>query len=994
MCRPPSTLPSVLKLAGGRHEGACLLPWPSILPTIDLMRLICLLLLGMIPAIGLAQTSADDRFAGVVLPFLRTYCLDCHGADSREGDLDLSGDTDRADVVRNFRHWMVVRDRLIAADMPPEDAAAVPDPDQREAVLAWIDEVRKSEADRTAGDPGVVTARRLNNAEYDATIEDLTGHPIRPAAAFPIDPTNEAGFDNSGDSLTMSPTLLKKYLQATQYVAEHLVLTPTGLDFAPHPVITDTDRDKYCVNRIIDFYQQHRTDYADYFRVLRRASLAGDANDEAKRATLATDAGLSIRYTETLWQLFTSTRHDAGPIAVLRSMWNQLQSDAPENIDGQVDAMANYVTIVRSSLVQEVPNLRPPEINPGSQPLVLWKNRQLVANRQRYSGGYDAEDHESGDGDLDAALAEFCRVFPDTFFVSERARMYLDAAEEAKAGRSGRLLSAGFHSQVGYFRDDGPLYDLVLSDQQRKKLDQLWLEFDFVTSAPMRQYSGFIWFDRTDSAFLRDREFDGYRAEDKDNVVESKVRGLEKLYSEKAKRIGADDQSIAAIHAYFNEMSARFRMLEQLHADAQARHVAGLVELAGRAYRRPLDDRDGQDILAFYDELRQMDGLDHDAAIRDSVVRILMSPRFCYRIDRVGGDDEANDAEFEPLDPHSLASRLSYFLWSSMPDDELLAAAKTGRLTDRAELVSQTRRMMRDARVQRLVTNFVGSWLDVRYFQQHNGVDRTRFADFDDDLRQAMYEEPIRFVSDLIERDGSIMELVDADHTFVNASLANHYGMDGSFAADRWQRIDNAGRYRRGGLLPMAVFLTHSSPGLRTSPVKRGNWVVQRIFGEHVPAPPASVPELPEDESALGELTLREALAKHREHVACAGCHERIDSFGLVFENYGPVGEWREADLGGRTVDSSVVFPDDSRGRGLDGLRDYLHRQRRDAFVENFCRNLLAYALGRPLQLSDDLAIESMVNHLGSNDYRIGGLFDQIVSSPAFLNRRTRLTSP
>lgn len=963
------------------------------------MRFVCLLLFGVIPAIGFAETSSNATFARVVLPFLRTYCLDCHSPDSREGDLDLSGDTDRAAVVRNFRHWMVVRDRLIAADMPPEDASPTPDADQRAAVLAWIDQVRKSEAGRTAGDPGIVTARRLSNAEYDATIEDLTGHPIRPAAAFPIDPTNEAGFDNSGDSLTMSPTLLKKYLQATQFIAEHLVLTPTGLDFAPHPVITDTDRDKYCVNRIIDFYQQQRTDHADYFHVLWQTSLAGDANDKAKRERHATEAGLSVRYTETLWQLLTSPRHNAGPIAVLRSMWEELPSDTPENVDEQIDAMARYVAEVRSSLTQDVTNLHPPEINPGSQPLILWKNRQLVANRQRYLGDYDAEkygsDDEPDNGDLEASLAEFCRVFPDTFFVSERARMYLDAADEAKAGRSGRLLSAGFHSQVGYFRDDGPLYDLMLSDQQRQTLDKLWLEFDFVTSAPMRQYSGFIWFDRTDSAFLRDREFDGYRAEDKDNVIETKLRGLQKAYAAKAKRVGADDVSIAAIHEYFDEMSTRFRMLEHLHADAQARHVAGLVELAQRAYRRPLDDRDRQDVVAFYNELRQNDGLDHETAVRDSVVRILMSPRFCYRVDRWAGDeDEATDAEIEQLDPYSLANRLSYFLWSSLPDDELMAAAESGRLNDPVEIVSQTQRMMRDARVQRLVTNFVGNWLDVRYFQQHNGVDRQRFTDFDDDLRQAMYEEPIRFVNDLIDRNGSILELVDADHTFVNAALAEHYGIDGSFAADQWQRIDGASRYGRGGLLPMAVFLTHSSPGLRTSPVKRGNWVVKRIFGEHVPAPPASVPELPEDESNMGELTLREALAKHREHVACAGCHERIDSFGLVFENYGPIGEWRETDLGGRTVDSSVVFPDDSQGRGLDGLRDYLHRQRRDDFVANFCRKLLAYALGRPLQLSDDPAIESMVDQLESSGYRIGGLFDQIVTSPAFLNRRTRLATP
>ncbi len=175
--------------------------------------------------------------------------------------------------------------------------------------------------------------------------------------------------------------------------------------------------------------------------------------------------------------------------------------------------------------------------------------------------------------------------------------------------------------------------------------------------------------------------------------------------------------------------------------------------------------------------------------------------------------------------------------------------------------------------------------------------------------------------------------------------------------------------------------------------MQRGNWVVQRVLGEHVPAPPAEVPELPEDESKLGDLTIREALARHREHPSCAGCHERIDSMGLVFEGYGPVGEMRDADLGGRLIDASVVFPDGGQGDGIEGLKDYIRRDTEKDFVEHLCRKLLAFALGRSLQLSDESLIAEMQSNLEANQYRFQSMIETIVTSPAFRNKRVQLAS-
>jgi hypothetical protein len=216
---------------------------------------------------------------------------------------------------------------------------------------------------------------------------------------------------------------------------------------------------------------------------------------------------------------------------------------------------------------------------------------------------------------------------------------------------------------------------------------------------------------------------------------------------------------------------------------------------------------------------------------------------------------------------------------------------------------------------------------------------------------------------------------------------------------DQWQRIEGASQYGRGGLLPMAVFLTSNSPGLRTSPVKRGYWVVRRLLGERIPPPPPDVPELPSDEAKLGERTLREMLAMHREHKNCAACHVRFDSIGLVFEGFGPIGERRTKDLGGRDVDTRATFPDRREtagdgetaieGAGVEGLREYLRKHRQDEFVDNLCRKLLSYALGRTLIASDEAIVGEMRAKLAANDHRFFSQIETIVTSPQFLNKRS-----
>ena len=973
------------------------------------------------------QPSLERDFSRVIRPFLQTHCLGCHDAEKREAELDLGRFASLEDVQHAQQTWAEVLRRIESQEMPPAEAEHQPSADQRRAVISWIQAQRREAAERSAGDPGTVLVRRLSNAEYNYTIRDLTGVDIRPTAEFPVDPANEAGFDNSGESLAMSPALLNKYLGAARLVADHLVLKPNGFAFAPYPVTTDTDRDKYCVNRIVDFYQRQPTDYADYFlaawRFRHRDALG---SPEATLAQIAADAAISEKYLATVWSLLTEA--DAvGPVATVQTAWRELPP--PVDREMHVDALRpviqgcrqlrDFVVRLRKQLEPHYDNLESPEVHKGSQPLVLWKNRQYAASRMTFdrtslhiAGTPDADDDspsgrtssEGGESDdlrahrtvpadpsqralHEAAFARFCEVFPDAFYVSERGRDYLNKPKEQQ--EKGRLLSAGFHSMLGYFRDDRPLCQLILNEAQQQQLDALWQELDFIASAPMRQYTGFVWFERTDSRFMRDPQFDFARAEDKNVTSDAMIRRLGEVYLDKARQSGGSGTAIEAISRYFADMNASIRWVEQARIDAQPSHLAALIEFAQRAYRRPLTAQQRDDLLNFYQMLRNSDGLSHEEAMQDAVVSVLMSPSFCYRLDLL----EVGQGT-RPMTDYELASRLSYFLWSSMPDRQLLEQAAAGNLRDPHVLLAQTRRMLRERRIRGLAVEFGGNWLDFRHFQQHNSVDRERFPEFTNELRDAMFEEPVRFFVDLAQRDGSLLDFLYAEHTFVNAMLAQHYGIpldaDASEAADRWVRVDGASAYGRGGLPPMAVFLTQNAPGLRTSPVKRGYWVARRVLGDRIPPPPPNVPELPADESQMGDLTLREMLARHRDHASCASCHERFDSLGLVFEGYGPVGERRTVDLGRRPVQAAATFPDGSEGEGLQGLRDYLRRHRQQEFLDNFCRKLLSYALGRSLLLSDDATVQQMLTRLAAEQYRIGAAVEVVVTSRQFLNKRGR----
>jgi hypothetical protein len=980
------------------------------------------------------------RFTNTVRPFITAYCAGCHSGPTPEASFDLQRYQTMESVVDDFAHWALVLGKLTAKEMPPQGMKQPPE-DLRRQVIEWITAVRKNEARKHAGDPGPVMARRLSNAEYNYTIRDLTGVDLRPAREFPVDPANQAGFDNSGESLTISPSLMSKYLEAARQVADHLVLKPDGFSFASYPMLVETDRDKYPIHRIVDFYGRQPTDFAQYFeaawRYQHRVALG---RPSMTLAGVAAQAKVSSKYLATIWRTLEQFKEEVGPLARLQAMWRDLpapRGDQPDIAHDGCVRMRDFVVRIRRHTEKLFTKLEAPGFNANFQPIAMFRSRQLAAHRRDFDpsalrvegeppppefvvtrgptfgkgeaeelkravAAYNKEREEDPDlavpagerARYEAAFARFSSVFPTAFCLPERGRFYPITSMD-----KGRLLGAGFHNVMGYFRDDTPLIELILDESGKREIDALWQEFDFIADYTRRTYYQFI-FNAGEGGGIRRNTVD--RPSVNEFATQSAIFKLRDQLLARAAQ-ATDPLILEAVKDYFDRTNAQIRWVERARLEAEPRHLDALLKFAARAYRRPLAQEERDEILAYYRELREQKRLTHEEAVRGSIASILVSPDFLYRVDLVDAVPGApyrsarsanpsiatGDTQYLPLSGYALASRLSYFLWSSMPDEELLSHAKTGDLSKPEVLAAQVRRMLKDGRVRALATEFGGNWLDFRRFESHNAVDRERFPVFTNELREAMFEEPIRFLTDLIQNDRPVPDLLYGNYTFVNRVLAEHYGITPtSPGPDEWFRVNDARSYGRGGLLPMAVFLTQNAPGLRTSPVKRGYWVARRVLGEVIPPPPPVVPELPRDESK-SDLPVRDLLAKHRENAACASCHIRFDSLGLAFEGYGPVGERRIKDLAGRPVDAGATFPGGSQGSGLDGLQSYIRARREKDFLNNLSEKMLVYALGRSPMVSDEPLLASMRARLEASRYKMSALIGAIVTSSQFLNRRS-----
>jgi hypothetical protein len=408
--------------------------------------------------------------------------------------------------------------------------------------------------------------------------------------------------------------------------------------------------------------------------------------------------------------------------------------------------------------------------------------------------------------------------------------------------------------------------------------------------------------------------------------------------------------------------------------DACAKTI--LATLMRRAYRRPIANGEVEGPMAFYRTGRA--AKDFDAGIESALSAVLINPEFLFRVESepknipAGGVYRISDLE--------LASRLSFFLWSSIPDDELLASAAAGKLSRPEELEKQTRRLLADRRSFNLATNFAGQWLQLRNLEAVSPSARL-FPDFDDNLRQAFRQETELFFDSVLRENRSVLELIRADYTFLNERLARHYGIPDVYGS-RFRRVTLAPESHRGGLLRQGSVLAVTSYATRTSPIIRGVWVLGSIFGAPPPPPLPNVPSL--DESTVSaSLPMRERLAAHRNNPVCANCHRTIDPVGFALENFNAIGQWRDHEADDLPIDASGALPGAAALRGVAGLEDGL-LSRPELFVGTLTEKLLTFALGRGVEYYDAPAVRKIVRDAEKNGFRLSSLILGIVQSTPF----------
>jgi hypothetical protein len=411
---------------------------------------------------------------------------------------------------------------------------------------------------------------------------------------------------------------------------------------------------------------------------------------------------------------------------------------------------------------------------------------------------------------------------------------------------------------------------------------------------------------------------------------------------------------------------------EGLEPREAAREI--IARFATRAFRRPVKPDEVERILRVYD-IAEREGERYEERMRLALCRVLVSPHFLFRVEV--DPPAAKAGEAYQVSELELASRLSYFLWSTMPDEELFNLALRGEL--RQNLQPQIERMLKDEKSKALVENFAGQWLTLRKLDQVS-PDAKIFPQFDDDLRAAMEKETELFFEAILREDRSILDLIDANFTFVNARLANHYGIPGVYGA-KFRKIETPPN--RGGLLTHASILTLTSNPTRTAPVKRGKWVLEQLLGTPPPPPPPDVPDLDERKALSG--TLRQVMEQHRANPVCASCHARMDPIGFAFENYDAIGAWREKD-GAFAIDPSGELPDGQTFAGPEGLKNIL-KGKKELFARSLAEKMLTYALGRGLEYYDKCAVDKIASALEKNDYRMSTLIVETIQSEPFQMR-------
>ena len=978
---------------------------------------------------------------------IQSNCYQCHGNGKSKGGIDLHRLESDLSFSKEFDLWRKVRTTLQNGEMPPDDAKTPLPPADRSELNNWIESNLTTAALANAGDPGNVTLRRLNNAEYDYSVRDLTGIDFEFRKEFTADGGGGEGFNNLGDVLFINPQHLNAYFAAARKIAEHASITPgTGVEF--HPIrlgARGPSQLKAGTESVLyRWYQERSLPYLpkddeslredEYMLAAWQWKHRQQTGVESLRA-LANEKNLVLPFLENWIAALENTEPKSRFLDLTRLAWRSLDPPAP-------DAPKSVPQSVRITIAQ-IQEERRSWLRP-----VGWS----VQRAQQDADGlqaYPCETHingantvklvvgDTGDGSRgDWVFIESLELQTDgkklSYFDWLRKRqdadqetlLLDDATIQAKGLRrdpltqrvaeAERLLSRLGTHPLGLKIDPKNLIiqapcilELPVPENAQKlrfkgRLDLQNPEAEFATAQwtlttgnppnPEKIIPGVItiWKRQTDAQRNTMADFDGMRRVFPANL-EHRLEQVARNFHSGGKGPGVYYLSDAQLRSLLPaaEVTRLDALLEDWrfvrspinHTQQQqwdAAVLKSLFQFAARAWRRPITNEEQMELSTIYRSSLDA-ALDRESAGREVLVRILVAPAFLFKLEQDQG------TPVHPITAWELASRLSYLLWTSVPDQMLTQMAASGELLDADHLAGVAKKMLHDPKAKSLAREFAAQWLEFHDFDAHAKVDEKKFPEFTADIRRAFYEETTAFFDHVIHENRPVREILSASYTFLNKTLAEFYGIQGVEGTD-FSKVE-VSQHSRGGLLGMGAVLTKTSYPHRTSPVLRGNWLLQNVLGSPTPPPPNNVPKL--DENLAAAKTLRARLEQHREDKACAACHDKIDPLGFALESFDPIGRLRAQDETGALIDDSAKTKDGSTFRGPSGLREHL-KKREEEFLAVFCRKLTGYALGRAVLPSDQPLLDEMRQRLLEEDGTFEAAVLILVRSKQFTHRRNQ----
>ena len=1007
--------------------------------------------------VGMFGASAEVDFAkgyAEVQPILRKYCTECHGNKKRRASLNFESYQTEKDVIVHLHKWFSVIEQVETGVMPPEDHQERPTEAEITKLTGWIRATIDGYDFESVKDPGRYTLRRLNKAEYNNTIRDLTGVDLQPAKFFSGDGAGGEGFDNNAEAMKMLPLTVEKYFKAARDISRHANVSYTrGITFTPGISPTFKPRtylvraERKVTNFYNDFYDKlpkynPRTQYRPYLMPAMKLALENpdvthkeiydlaikkqlmpgvfyrwviafqNAEKDSKTSRWKSHYGrwvldpwlelLKRRETVTAEELQTFHDDFANKVqlAVHHTRYtNQRSLEVKTGI--RDDAEALYLSVGDMADGNEFDHivLHEPKITLRDGKVVylgdldlLEKQGEGAIHREKFPDGSPfkstaAEEIKRGfyieapallTFKLPAGAKSFHAKFGMEDSAGDKGSVQVYAKDETIPFPTGKHTHSHFYrgpghfaveeakkwwviysSLVGYGKSAGAkeMIDVSLSDEDRDRLQAVTREVEYAKRAPIKEFFDFIAKKKHGHLLTTEKEALPSLTDLTDATV--------------PKSLSAADQE---------KWQDLRQKAEVFHDEMHGRVKEALLKFAAQAFRQPVSRTDARMIAETYDQSMAASD-DFQKAAQLTIQGLLTRPQFLFRM-----EDEPIGQGAQPVDNYAMANRLSYFLWSSMPDETLLQLAKEGLLQDDEVLEQQVQRMLKDPRSIALAKEFASQWLGFRKILSEKKPNTEAFPAYTPELEDAMYQEAVLTFDDIVKHDRNVMEIIDSKTTFLNEPLAKHYGIPGVKGAEM-RKVELTTK-QRGGFPTMGGVLVATSYPNRTSPVIRGQWVLEALIGGKVPPPPDGV-EIDESKLSDKSLTKKQRFAAHSTNPSCAICHDRLDPYGFALENYDAIGRYRTRE-GDQPVDAAAIVKGGPRLQGLRGLKEYLKTEKRDAFLHQMAKKNLGFALGRSLEYYDEQVIRDAVENLKANELRFSALATTIVKSYPFRYRRAK----